>query len=74
MVCRSWTALAVCGLIGVLGPALNLSRAALDISPFTHVPRLPGGVFSVVPLLWLTAFALAAGAVALAGLRRRDIG
>ncbi len=70
----AWTALAVCGLIGVLGPALNLSRAALDISPFTHVPRLPGGVFSVVPLLWLTAFALAAGAVALAGLRRRDIG
>jgi ABC-2 type transport system permease protein len=69
-----WAALVICGLIGVLGPALNLSHAVLDVSPFTHVPRLPGGDFSVVPLLWLTAVTLALTAVALAGLRRRDIG
>jgi ABC-2 type transport system permease protein len=69
-----WAAVAVCGLIGVFGPAVNLSQAVLDISPFTHVPKLPGGSFSVAPLLWLAAVTLALTAVALAGLRRRDIG
>jgi ABC-2 type transport system permease protein len=69
-----WAALAFCGLIGVFGPALNLSQAVLDVSPFTHVPKLPGGAFSVAPLLWLTAVTLTLTAVALAGLRRRDIG
>jgi ABC-2 type transport system permease protein len=69
-----WTALALCGLIGVFGPALKLSQTALDVSPFTHVPKLPGGTFSVVPLVWLTAVTLALTAVAMAGVRRRDIG
>jgi len=69
-----WAAVAFCGLIGVIGPALNLSQAVLDVSPFTHVPKLPGGSFSVEPLLWLTAVTLALAALALAGIRRRDIG
>jgi len=73
-VAGSWTALAICGFIGVFGPALNLPQSVLDISPFTHVPKLPGGSFSAVPLLWLSAFALLLAAVGLAGLRRRDIG
>jgi len=70
----AWTALAVCGLIGVFGPALNLSQSVLDISPFTHVPKLPGGLFSITPLFWLTAITLVLTAAGLAGLRRRDIG
>jgi ABC-2 type transport system permease protein len=69
-----WTALGVCGLITVFAPALNLSHYVLDISPFTHIPKLPGGVFTVVPLLWVTAFALAMAAAGLAGFRQRDIG
>jgi ABC-2 type transport system permease protein len=69
-----WTALAICGVIGVFGPALNLSQSVLDISPFTHVPKLPGGTFTATPLIWLTAAALGMAAVGLAGLRRRDIG
>ena len=70
----AWTAVGICGLIGVFGPALKLSQAVLDISPFTHVPKLPGGVFSITPLLWLTALTLVLTAAGLAGLRRRDIG
>ncbi len=69
-----WVAVAICGLLGVFGPALNLSQAVLDVSPFTHVPKLPGGAFSVTPLLWLTAFTLVAAAAGLAGLCHRDIG
>ncbi|HEY2312347.1 MAG TPA: ABC transporter permease [Streptosporangiaceae bacterium] len=73
-VAAGWAALAVCGFIGVFGPALNLSQTVLDISPFTHVPKLPGGPFSIVPLAWLTAVVLALAAAGLIGLRRRDIG
>jgi ABC-2 type transport system permease protein len=46
----------------------------LDVSPFTHVPKLPGGAFSAEPLLWLTAVTLGLAAAGLAGLRRRDVG
>jgi ABC-2 type transport system permease protein len=69
-----WTVLAICGFIGVFGPAVNLSQAVLDISPFAHVPKLPGGAFSIAPLLWLSAAAAALAAVGLAGLRHRDVG
>jgi len=69
-----WVALGICGLIGVFGPALNLSQTVLDVSPFTHVSKLPGGAFSVEPLLWLTVVTLGLAAGGLAGLRGRDIG
>jgi ABC-2 type transport system permease protein len=69
-----WTAVGIFGLIGVFGPALNLSQAVLDVSPFTHVPKLPGGAFSATPLLWLAAVAVVLTTAGLAGLRRRDIG
>jgi ABC-2 type transport system permease protein len=46
----------------------------MDISPFTHVPKLPGGTVAAAPLFWLSVMALALGAAGLAALRRRDIG
>jgi ABC-2 type transport system permease protein len=69
-----WLALAFCGFIGLFGPALNLSQAVLDISPFTHVPRLPGGAFTIAPLVWLSVAAVVLACVGLVGLRGRDIG
>jgi ABC-2 type transport system permease protein len=69
-----WAALAVAALIAIFGPALNLPAGVLDVSPFTHVPKLPGGVFTVTPLAWLTGIAAVLTAAGLAGLRRRDIG
>jgi ABC-2 type transport system permease protein len=56
-----------------LGSALNLSHWVTDISPFSHVPKLPGGTFAAAPLLWLLLVAVALTAAGLAGLRRRDI-
>jgi ABC-2 type transport system permease protein len=69
-----WTAVAVCAFIGIFGPVLNLPQPVLNISPFTHVPKLPGGALTAAPLIWLAAAALALTAAGLAGLRRRDIG
>jgi ABC-2 type transport system permease protein len=69
-----WTVLAFCGFIGIFGPAINLPQAVLDISPFTHVPKVPGGVFSSMPLIWLSAIAVALACVGLTALRRRDVG
>jgi polyether ionophore transport system permease protein len=69
----AWGILAVFLLLGQLGPLLGISQWAMDASPFTHVPKLPGGSFTATPLLWLAAVAAALTAVGLAGLRRRDL-
>jgi ABC-2 type transport system permease protein len=69
----SWGALIAFLLIEELGEILRLDRWVLDLSPFTHVPKLPGADLAVGPLLALTAIAAALGAAGLAGVRRRDI-
>jgi ABC-2 type transport system permease protein len=70
----AWTAVGLVVVIALFGQGFQVSHWVLDISPFTHVPRLPGGTVSSAPLLWLGLAALAPAAVGLAGLRRRDIG
>jgi ABC-2 type transport system permease protein len=73
-VAGAWTALGLVVVIDLFGQVLQLPQWVLDISPFTHAPRLPGGTVSAGPLLWLGLIALACSAAGLAGLRRRDIG
>lgn len=77
-VAGAWTAVGAVVVINLFGAALQLSHWALDISPFTHVPRLPGATVTLgttgTPLLWLGLLAVAVAAIGLAGLRRRDIG
>jgi ABC-2 type transport system permease protein len=70
----AWTALGLAVLITMFGPALRTSHWLLDISPFGHVPHLPGGVLTATPLIWLTGAAVALAAVGLAALRHRDLG
>jgi ABC-2 type transport system permease protein len=69
----SWTAVGLVVAIALFGQVLELSHWVLDVSPFTHAPRLPGGTVSAAPLLWLALAALAFSAIGLAALRRRDI-
>ncbi len=73
-VAGAWTVLGAVVLIDLFGEVLKLSHWLLDISPFTHAPKLPGGTVSAAPLLWLCLTALALSAIGLAGLRRRDVG
>ena len=70
----AWTAVGLAVAIALFGQVLQISHWVLDVSPFTHVPRLPGGTVTAAPLLWLGLAALAFGVTGLAGLRRRDIG
>jgi ABC-2 type transport system permease protein len=69
----AWTALGVCLFLGQLGAVLQLSQAALDVSPFTHVPRVPGVDLAALPLAVLVAVAAALLALGLAAFRRRDV-
>jgi ABC-2 type transport system permease protein len=68
-----WGALAICLLFGLVGAALRLNHWILDISPFTHLPHLPGGGLVAAPLVTLTALAAVLAGAGLAGLRRRDL-
>jgi ABC-2 type transport system permease protein len=70
----SWAVLGITIAIALLGPLLRLSHWLLDVSPFTHSPRLPGGPVAVAPLAWLSAITVVLAGTGLAGLRRRDIG
>ena len=69
----AWAAPAACLLILLVGETLQLSQWLLDLSPFTHIPHLPGGTVSATPIVTLVAVALVVGVVGLAGLRRRNI-
>lgn len=73
LIAAGWTGLVVFLLIGELGPLFQLEQWALDLSPFTHAPRLPGGSFSAAPLLWLLLLSAALTGAGLAGFRRRDV-
>ena len=69
----TWGALATCVLLMLVGTTLQFDQWVLDLSPFTHVPHLPGGHLGWTPLVVLTVVAVVVSAAGLAGFRRRDL-
>ncbi|MFE5947687.1 ABC transporter permease [Streptomyces sp. NPDC056480] len=69
----AWGVAGLCLVLGWVGPALGLPQAALNLSPFGHLPKLPGPETAWTPVLVLTALAAALVTAGLAGLRRRDV-
>ncbi|MEU0885310.1 ABC transporter permease [Lentzea sp. NPDC005914] len=67
----SWAVVSAALVITLLGPALGLDQWALDVSPFTHVPKYPD--ITAGPLLWLTGVAAVLLAAGFVGFRRRDL-
>ena len=69
-----WALVGVVFLVSLWGPILNLPEAVLDVSPFQHLPHLPGGDVVALPLVVLVVLAAALFAASAVGIRRRDIG
>ena len=72
-VAAAWVPLAYAAVDGVLGDMLGFPEWTRSLSPFGHVPDLPGGELTVAPLLGLTVLATGLAAVGLIALRRRDL-
>jgi ABC-2 type transport system permease protein len=70
----SWGALVVCLLIEVAGDVKIAGGSLLEISPFTHVPKILAGDGSVLPLAALAILAAVLVIAGLYGLQRRSIG
>ncbi|GGO42668.1 ABC transporter permease [Streptomyces lasiicapitis] len=69
----AWGVAGLALLIGWIGPALDLPQPVMNLSPFSHLPKLPGQDMAWSPVLLLTSLAVVFTAVGLAGLRRRDM-
>jgi ABC-2 type transport system permease protein len=70
----SWTVLGGLALLLLLGATFKFSHWVMDLSPFTHLPKLPGGVVYGLPLVLLGLIAIALTGAGLVGLRHRDLG
>lgn len=73
MVTAIWAVMGVTLFLGWFGPALKLSHWAMDASPFTHIPKVPGAQLTAAPIAWLALITAAMTAAGLAGFRRRDV-
>lgn len=69
----AWTALGICIFVSFVGPLLELNQGLLDISPFTHIPKIPGGEFVAAPIGWLMVLVVVLTIAGVSGFRRRDI-
>jgi len=70
----AWAVLVACGVLGQLGPILQLPDTVLRISPFANVPAVPRTDVELIPLAVLTLIALALTTAGIQAFRRRDIG
>ncbi|MFD6291051.1 ABC transporter permease [Streptomyces anthocyanicus] len=69
----AWAVAGTALLLGWIGPALDLPAAVLNLSPFGHLPKLPGGEMTWPPVLTLTAITATLLTTGLTAFSRRDL-
>ncbi|MFI8568234.1 ABC transporter permease [Rhodococcus sp. NPDC078407] len=68
-----WAVLVGFVAIGQVGAVVGVDQWVLDLSPFTHSPKLPGGSASALSLSALTAIAVVGAGMGVDRWRRRDV-
>lgn len=68
-----WVVFGVALLVIYLGDLLELPDGARALSPYWHLPVLPGESFEAVPVVVLLGLSVVLTALGFAGLRRRDV-
>ncbi|QNE76431.1 ABC transporter permease [Streptomyces finlayi] len=69
----AWGVVGASLLIGWIGPALDLPQSVMNLTPFGHLPKLPGTEMAWSPVLLMAAGAAVLVAAGLTALRRRDM-
>jgi ABC-2 type transport system permease protein len=69
-----WGVVVLFATLGQIGELLGLPGWVLDLSPYSHAPRMPLEDFALAPALVLSALAAAVLAVSWLRYRSRDIG
>ncbi|MDW5329587.1 ABC transporter permease [Plantactinospora sp. KLBMP9567] len=69
----AWALLGYAIFIVYFGALLQVPDWMQDLSPYTHIPRMPAEEFTASPLVILTVIAAALVATGLLGFRRRDL-
>ncbi|CAN5799306.1 exporter of polyketide antibiotics [soil metagenome] len=73
-VTAAWGAVAASLVIEQLGQILRLKGWVSGLSPYSHLPQMPGSELRILPLVVLSGVAAFLVAAGLTGFRRRDIG
>jgi ABC-2 type transport system permease protein len=73
LVIAGWALFGAFLLLSQFGTLFNFPQGVMDISPYAHTPHLPGGDFSLTPVLALCAIAAALLLAGFTTFRRRDI-
>ncbi|OZC73730.1 ABC transporter permease [Rhodococcus sp. 06-462-5] len=68
-----WAVLGGFVALGQVGSVVGLPQPWLDLSPFTHVPRLPGATVEFAPIGWLVVIAIVVGIGGFTAFRQRGI-
>lgn len=68
-----WSIVGVAAIVGIFGPLLGAPDWLVDLSPFTHSPVPTGDDVDWSGGLWMIAAGLAAAALAVVSMRRREL-
>ena len=69
----AWGVFVVVIALYFLGSISGMPQWLLDLTPYAHVPRVPGERFRAAPMVWLLVLDAVLIAVGLAAFRRRDL-